>query len=345
MAFYEDLVTSAELTGFIRELPAPNAGWILNRFLPDVAVRDIKATIRRLNQTNRAAKFRAYDAETPVGKRDAVTQSEVALPPLGQKTVVGEEERLRLEQARLGGDATTALVDAIYDDAEINTRAVKARMELARGDVLLDGKVTITENGIVGLEADYGLAGGHSVTPATPWSTVATATPLADMMSWRQTYITDAGVPPAFAVTSTAVISNLLRNAEIRQLAGSVLGTPSIVSREQLNQVLAAYSLPTIVEYEGQVDVDGTTTRALPNDRVIFVPEDPRSLGYTAWGITAEALELTGGSNPSLDFEEAPGLVGVVMREGDPVRTWTKVTAIGLPVIEDISKLMVADVQ
>lgn len=344
MAFWDELIQPSELTGFVREMPAP-ANWTLNEVLPDVAVRDFEAVVRKLTKTNRAAKFRAYDAETPIGKRDSIAEQRVQLPPLGQKTVVAEEERIRLEQARLGGDGTQALIDAVYDDAEVNARAVHARMELARGDVLTDGKVTITENGIVGLEADYGLAGGHLVAPGTLWSTVATATPLADLLSWRQTYINDAGEPPGKILTSSAVIANLLRNAEIRQIAGSVLGTPSIVSRAALDQVLTAHGLPMIVEYDAQIDVDGSTTRPIAADRLIMLPADPRSLGYTAWGITAEALDLAGGDNPELLFEDAPGLVGVVMREGDPVRTWTKVTAVGLPIIEDASKLLVADVQ
>lgn len=344
MAYWDDLITPAELTGFVREVPTP-ANYTLNQFLPDVAVRDIEAVTRKLTKTNRAAKFRSYDAETPIGKRDKVDETRVALPPLGQKTVVGEEERIRLEQARLGGDGSAAMIEAIYDDAAINTTSVQARMELARGDVLLDGKVTITENGLVGLEADYGLSGTHVVAPGTLWSSPSSATPLADLLSWRQTYINDAGEPPGVLLTSSTVVANLLRNTDIRQLAGTIAGTPSIVTREVLNQIFAAHSLPAIVEYDTQIDVDGTTTRPLPADRVFLLPSNPLSLGYTAWGITAEALEFVGGDNPQIDFEEAPGLVGVVLKEGDPVRTWTKVTAVGLPILTDPSKLFVADVQ
>lgn len=123
MAYWDDLITPAELTGFVREVPTP-ANYTLNQFLPDVAVRDIEAVTRKLTKTNRAAKFRSYDAETPIGKRDKVDETRVALPPLGQKTVVGEEERIRLEQARLGGDGSAAMIEAIYDDAAINTTSV-----------------------------------------------------------------------------------------------------------------------------------------------------------------------------------------------------------------------------
>ena len=344
MPIINDIVEAAELTAFVREVPQP-ANQILNRYLPDRTFADISARIDSVTRKNRTAKFRTYDAETPIGQRDGMTRKEVELPPLGQKTVIGEYERLKLEALRNGGDANPALVDAIFDDAEINTRAVRARMELARGDVLVDGKFTLTDENGLTLEADWGVPAGNLVAPATPWSTVATATPLADLISWVDTYTALNGEPPAVAITSRAVVGNLLRNADIRELAGSLAGVPSIVTRQQLNTVLQAHSLPTIVEYDTQVSVDDVDTRVIPSDRFIMLPADPSSLGYTAWGITAEALELAGAGNPSLSFTDAPGLVGVVMKEGDPVRTWTKVTGVGMPILTDPNRLMVADVQ
>lgn len=339
-----DYVTPDVLTGFVRETPG-RVNWILNRFLPDRLVRDIEAVIDQVTQTNRAAKFRAYDAETPIGKRDQWSRKRVILPPIGQKTVVTEFEKLQLERLRLGGDDTAALADAIYDDAVVNTRAVRARMELARGDVLSDGKLTLTgENGLT-LEADYGVAASHIVAPAGDlWSVHATATVLQDLRGWTDTYTDDAGEPPGFLLTSRTVVAHMLQNAEIRALAATTGGTPSIVTRGILNQVLEAHGIPPVVEYDARIDVDGSTTRPIAADLLVMLPADPESLGYTAWGITAEALQLMSGENPSLEFEDAPGLVGVVDKDGDPVKVWTKVTGVGMPVIADPQRLLVADV-
>lgn len=338
-----DYVTPATLTGFVRELPSP-ANWILNRFLPDREVRDIEAAIEQVTRTNRAAKFRAYDAETPIGRRDSFRRDRVLLPPIGEKLIVTEWERLQLERIRSGGDTTEATADAIYDDAETITRHVRARMELARGDVLADGRFTLTgENGLT-LEADYGLDPSHSVAAAVVWSNHATAEVLSELRSWADTYTDDAGEPPGFIVTSRTVVSNMLQSNEIRQLVSSLAGTPSIVTRAQLNAVLEAHGLPAIVEYDARIDVDGAATRPIANDLLVFLPSDPASLGSTVWGITAEGLELAGGSNPSIEFEDAPGLVGVVQTEGDPLKVMTKVTGVGMPVIADPNKLFVADV-
>jgi hypothetical protein len=316
MPIISDYVDPAALTAFVREVPT-QSNQILNTFLPDRVLPDIEAVIDSVTRVNRAAKFRSYDAETPIGQRD-----------------------------RTGGQANQGLVDAIYNDAVTNTRAVRARMELARGDVLTDGKFTLTsENGLT-LETDWGVPAGNLVAPAGDlWSVIATATPLADIRTWADTYTALNGEPPAVALTSRAVVSNMLRNAEIRGLAASLGGVPSIVTRAQLQTVLEAHGLPTIVEYDTQVNVNGSDARVIPADRFIMLPQDPSTLGYTAWGITAEALELAGVSNPTIAFNDAPGLIGVVLKEGDPVRTWTKVTGVGMPVIVDPNRLMVADVQ
>lgn len=343
MTILYDLVDPASLTAFTREVPQPG-NQILNRFLPDREIADIEATIETLTQNNRAAKFRTYDAETPIGQRDELARSRVLLPPIGQKTVIGEYERLMLERIRSGGSSTDAMVNAIYNDAAVNTRAVRVRMELARGDVLTDGKFSLTgENGLT-LETDWGVPADNFVDSAVSWEDTENATILADLRSWVQQYVAVNGERPATFLTSEQVLSWMLLSAEMRELAGSILGVPSIVSETQLQAVLTAHRMPTVVTYDSRFDVDGTSTRPIPDNLGVMLPADPSSLGYTAWGITAEALELAGGSNPSLEFSNAPGLVGVVLKDGDPVRTWTKVTGVGMPVLTDPRRLMVADV-
>lgn len=343
MALSYDYVTPAELTGFVRNVPTP-AQIALARYLPDRQIGDIEAVINEVTRTNRAAQFRAYDAETPIGKRDTWTQRKVTLPPLGQKTVIGELERLQLERLRTGGTNTAAIVQAVYDDAELNTRAVQWRMEVARGDVLTDGKFTLSgENGLT-IEADFAVPGTHIVTAGTLWTTYASATPLADLRAWVQLYIDDVGEAPGVALMSSKRVTDLCLSAEVRALSATLGGTPSIVSRAALDLVLQVQGLPRIETYDSQVEVGGSNTRVIAQNRVILLPENASDLGYTAWGITAEALELAGSNNPTLTFEQAPGLVGVVLKEGDPVRTWTKVGAVGMPVITDPKRILVATV-
>lgn len=333
MALNFDLIEPGVLTGFVRELPVP-ANYVLNRFLPDNNISDIEAAFTTAFKRNRAAMFRAFDAETPIGERDNFQRSRVALPPLGQKTLVGEEERLRLEMLRSGGDNTASLIQALYNDARINTEAVLARMELARGQVLTTGKFTFSgENGLKGIEADFGVPSSHLPTAATGWDDHDNSDPLDDLRTWSDLYTDDSGEQPAYFLTSRQAIGNLLRNAQVRSRYATLGGTPSVITRSQLAAIIDSEDLPQLVQYDSQVYVSGSATRIIPANKGIMLPANPASLGNTFWGITAEALELTGLNNPQLTFAQAPGLVGMVTKEGDPVRTWTKVTAIGMPVI------------
>ncbi len=343
MAINWDYIDPVQLTGYVRETPGPR-NYTLNQVLPDVFIGDMDVAWDIVNRTNRAAMFRSYDAESPVGQRDSFSRARVSLPPISQKTPVGEYERLKLEQIRSGGDTRNRLVEAIYDDADINTNAIRARVELARGDVLTDWKFTLSgENGLT-LEADFGMPSGHNPVPSALWSNHSTSDPIADLQTWVQTYTDSSGEAPGRMLTSRTVVGHMLMNDKVRTYLSSLAGAPQMVTRSQLNSVLDAFELPPIVTYDTTIDVNGSSTRPIPADRVALLPANPRDLGMTAWGVTAEALELAGQQNPGLAFSEAPGLVGVVLRDGDPVRVWTKVAAICMPIITDPRKLLVADV-
>lgn len=342
MALNFDLVEPGILTGFVRTLPAPG-NFTLNTWLPDRNIHDIEAAFTTAFKRNRAAKFRAYDAENRVGRRDDFQRKTVGLPPLGQKTVVMEEERLRLEMFRSGGDNTASLVRALYNDASINTNAVLARMELARGQVLATGKFTLTdENGLKGIEADYGVDSSHLPTAADVWTDHNTSDPFEQMREWADVYTDDAGEPPAYALTSRTAIGHMLRNDSIRSNFATMGGTPAVITRSQLAGLLDANDLPQLVEYNTQVYVDEVSTRVIAVNKMVYLPANPATLGNTFWGITGEALELVGLENPQLSFAQAPGLVGTIQKTASPIRTWTEVSAIGMPVLAQPTHILTA---
>lgn len=338
---FDGPVSPDALTSFVREVPTP-ADQVLDRLLPNRTLNRNTIDLSELTRTNRTAKFRAFDARLHVSERDVTLTKQAKLLPLSSSISVGELERLQIEFARLGGTNTQALVDAIYDDATNLTREIYARMELARGDVLLDGKFTLAGEGNLTMEADFGVPGNHIVTAATPWSTVATADVIGDLNSWVNTYIATNGSRPVGMVVSTRVMNYMLQNAAIRTLSASLAGSPGLITRPALDAALGAFGLPPVAfVYDSAVDVDGVTTKVLPDDRVILFGQD---LGYTAWGVTATALELLNAAQTDLSFASAPGVVGVVIKEGPPFRQFTFVDAVGMPVLENPRRLFVADV-
>jgi hypothetical protein len=341
---FDGPVTPDALTVFIREVPTP-ADQVLNQILPDRYFNRNTIDFAELTRTNRTARFRAYDGRLHVSERDTSLEKSVKLPPLSSSLSMGELERLLLEFARTQGTNRQAIVDAIYNDATNLTREIQARMEQARGDVLIDGKFTLTGEGGLFMEADYGVPAANLVAPGTLWTNTGAATIIANETTWVDAYVALNGFAPGSQVISRRILNLMLQNTELRTLAASLSGTPSLITRPAVDAALAAFSLPPIgLVYDTKVDVDGITTSVIPDDRVIFVPPNPTDLGYTAWGVTATSLELVNSNASDLSFSQAPGIVGVVEKSGPPYREFTFVDAVGMPVLANPKLLMVADV-
>lgn len=347
MIIFDGPVSPDALTTFVRKVPT-SPGFILSELLPDRYLSTNEVDFAELTKTNRTARFRTYDGRLHVSDRNVGTKSKVKLPPLSTSYNMGEYERLQLEFSRTQGTNDVLLINAIYDDAVNGTEEVLNRMELARGDALTDFKFTMLgpdADEPAGLEADFGAPAGHLVTAAVPWSTTATALALSELIAWHDQWVADNNNSSAGAIwTSTKVARFMQRNAEfINAKAGAAAGRTRL-TRTELNDVLDSENLPPIRIQEGKVDVDGATVPLIPDDRLLFVPSLPGALGYTAWGVSATALELVGSRESDLSFEDAPGIVGVVEKTGPPYRQFTYVDAVGMPVITNPKALLVADV-
>lgn len=338
---WDSYVSPQALTAFVRAVPV-DQNYILNQILPDQFDEVLEAEFAEGTITTRAAKARAWDAPPLAGKRDTFTVSKVRLPAVSQFLGRGERDRLELERLRSGGQSTLAIEQAIYDDAENNARSIQARVELMRGDVLTDGKVTLAELG--GLEADFGVPGTHIVSAGTAWTDTVNADPLADMRAWNAVYRASNGFNFGGMVLPEDVLYLLATNQKIRDLWSNVGGRPSVVSLEQLNQTMAANRLPQVLfTYDAQTNVDDTPTRILPADKVIFVPPTGIQLGRTQWGMTATALEL---ANAGLQVQPSPaGMVAVVDKDvRPPYRETAYVDATVMPILSRPRGLFVADV-
>lgn len=343
MALVYDLAPPQELQGYARAVQAELEAntFVLSQFLPNDNIDDIEYRVTRdtLQQPD-TAQIRAWDTESPIAKRQGLSRIMGELPPISKKIPLGEEARLRRRALERNGD-TTEIVNAIFDDAAQMTRAVTARVEQLRGEALYSGQIVINENGVQ-QTVNFGRAAGHSVAPATLWSNAA-STPLTDMRTWVTTYRDTNGVSPAIALTSTAVINNLLLNTQLRDLATRNGNNPAFLSQQELTTIFAAYGLPPFVAYDVQVRVDGVATRVIPNDRVILLPPAGEGLGATLFGTTVESLELV--QAQQIASSQAPGLITCVQKTFDPVITWTLAAAIALPVLINPDLTLMADVQ
>jgi hypothetical protein len=335
-----DLVDVAELVGYVRGLRFEDLR--LDAVLPAVNNPDpINYALHRADLTAvEVGKYRSWDAPSTVGSRPGLTRIEGELAPISQSIRLGEYERLRqnaLEGAANGG----AIAREIFNDARNMAYAVQARVELARGDLLTDGVVTVNENGAQ-FTVDFGVPAGNLFTTGTAWATVASADPLTDILAGIEQYRTASkGALPGLAVTSRANIGYLLRNANIRALAAASGITPSRLTNTELDAVLASFGVPPIVQYDTEVVVGGSSTRVIPADKFILLPGNQAEAGITLFGVTAEAQELV--SAGQLEIDNIAGITTVVEKTTNPVSIWTTGTAIALPVLRDPNKLVVID--
>ena len=342
MALWTDIIDPATLTGYARaslaEYEAKKgtlARWLPNREVNDIVVRFIAGS----TGLTEVAKFRAYDAEPEVGKALAGKRVTLELPALGKNIPISEYQQLRSRNA-----TEDQMLVSIQKTTDAVVRSVADAIERLRGIVLDTGKATITQDNFLS-EDDFGRPAGHTVTAATPWSTLSVSR-LADLTAWSDTYIAANGEAPGALVMSQRVFRALASGSEFAtQLLN---GGSRPASAQDVRDIVLAAGLPEIFIYDRQVNVGGTTTRVLPNDKLLMLPApvDPNSadgteLGATFWGQTLTSTELAWGIAPS----DQPGIVAATYRGSKPPVIAEVISdAIALPVLANAALSFSADV-
>ena len=336
-----DLVEPAVLIDYVRaydnEVLRQEAAFVLDRWIPNREVDDLEFRVRKSSlQDVDAAVYRAWDTPAPMTGRPGVQRIAGEIAPVSRQIALGEEESLRLRALERGNN--DPIIDAIYADAERMTRSVQARIELARGDVINDGIVSISENGLT-LTADFGRDASMSVTPAGDlWTVTATSTPLSDLLGWMETYEDLNGVTPGTLLVPRARLANFALNAEMRSYAAANGTTPTRLNRQAINDVFASEGLPPLEVYDGQFRVEGVKTRVLPQNKCFFLPPVGVPYGNTFYGITPEAVKLA--AKGLIEQTALPGIVAVVTETDHPVQTYTVGTGIALPVAPNVNLVM-----
>jgi hypothetical protein len=344
MALFLDAPVPLEDTiTFTQQVPLPSNNKLTAAFPTRTFLTD-EIDTALITQTNRAAKFRNWDGNYWVSPRDSGQVSRQRMIPLGGQLGVGEYERREQEFRRYGGTVQSILVDAIYNDLEALTRYALNRVELAWGDVLADGALTINENGVQ-QQVDYGIPSANKVTASTLWSTTATSTPLTDLTAWYDQYVSLNGAGPGQILMSLATARNLQKNVSlINAIKGAQTGVTN-VTLEEISGLFAAYGLPPISMdnvYNSNMDVDGVTTPVLPANKFLFLPDDLGTLGFTAWGTPTTVMELNANN---VQVQQEAGLIGIIVREEQPpFQKRTFVDGVVLPVLADPRKILVATV-
>lgn len=347
-----DLITPAEIVGYIRAIETPDLD-VLSRFLP---VQERPDNMWRWDETalvdEPAIDYRAPDTELPFGARQGVKRAETELPFLGKKKLLTEEQKLRLDAISRNGDYGR-VVAQIYDDIYWLVRGVKARWELDRGSLLSTGSLTVKSlardgSGTVDYAQtfNYNVPGGNIVTASTAWTDTANADIVANFLGWTQAY-KDAnnGMAPGAWIINTTILNLMLRSSAMRSMLyfGAPNSGPSVLPRAALEAELQAHGIAPLVVLDGKVtNSSGTLTSTLAQNKVIGVPPEGANLGATAVGVTATATGMV--ESGTLTFDEAPGITGWSKDENDPPRRFNAVDAAGMPGLANPSQLFIATV-
>jgi hypothetical protein len=247
-----------------------------------------------------------------------------------------EYEQLKERAAELSREDEE---DKIFNDAEKLTREIAARVELARGDALFNGSVTIAENG-VSAGVDYGRDPSHSVTAGVLWDDTETSTPFDDLTEWVETYNATTGETPEFALMPERIIRLMRSNAQLCRMSTTEAVPPVMLTEEELNALLKEHDLPQVIAYDARVSFQGVATRITPADKVCLLPAMGDALGKTLWGTPVEATSMSLGLGPS----DRAGVLVANYRSEDPQTVWTRATAIVLPVVAAPDRTFVAKV-
>jgi hypothetical protein len=349
MYISNDYILPSVLTGYVRQGLAdyPQNQFTLDRWLPNRLVPDIQYRFAAGGTgLADAAVFRTYDAESPIGKRQGLNRVTGELPPISLKTRLSEYDNLRMRAATQVGNEE--VMKAIMNDALKNSRSVAARLEIARGDALVNGSVTIAENGVTASVA-FGRAGAMAVTAATLWSTVATADPFGDLDTWRTAYVAQNGAEPGAIVMSRSTLALMRRCVNVaKAVFPSAANVPTLLSQQAISDALVAFGLPPLYVYYAQANTyAGSAASIVPANKLLLLPEpvapddyEGTQLGGTFWGTTAES-QLP---EYNIEIADQPGIVAAAYHDPDPVGIWTKAAGIALPVLANPNLAMCATV-
>ena len=287
-----------------------------------------------------SASVHAYDTETQLASRDAISKGAAALALIKRKIKLTEEDLIKIQNPRNDSELTFVL-SQLYDDSEKMVNSIDVRTEAMRMEVLSSGKLKIEENGVK-VTLDYGVPAGNK--KSFNWSTVSTAKPLVDLETLASAVETESGTRPTRALTSRKVVKAICACDSIRSAIHGV-NSDKIVTLVQLNELLVQCELPTLMTYEEKYRVEGakgyTTKRYFP-ENVISMFGDGQ-LGEGIYGLTAEEVKLIGDGN--MDDASMVGNIFVGTYSSiDPVGEFTKAAATFLPSFPHADELGIATI-
>jgi hypothetical protein len=333
---WTDLIEPVELTGYARarledyerQINGSLARWLPNEFLNDIVARfEVGGT-----GLQPVAEFLSYDTETPLVSLPGAQRVTIELPKLGGKMRVSEYEQLRAR----GNLNNVVLRPSVERITERLVDSISDRLEYERGYAIENAALLINDETGFNQTGDWGRDAAHEITVGDFWDDETNADPIEDFITGKEQFIATNGFGPGAMLTSTRVLTTMMRHPSLRVLTSTLAGAPQIVTVNTVNELLQSYDLPPVTVYDRQVNLRGTVTKVLSPEFLFMLPSPGGSvggvnLGATYWGTTLEASEPGYGMGEL----ERPGIVVGTWKTRDPIGLWVHSAAIGLAVLGD----------
>ena len=337
MKLITDYATPYELSVVARESAAERER-IENKLAAVLPTETVDATTVTLiegeNGRVEIAEYRAFDAETSFGHAGGPGRRQIVeLAPLGQQVRVSEYDQLQMRNINV----PERVRDTVGKRAVHVGRAVADRLELARGQVLQTGKLTINENEFIA-EVDFGRDEAMSVTAATPWGTTGAGI-IDEINSWVDAYVAANGQMPEAILAGRQVVTTIKKSEDFSKIATNGVVSQRVTT-EFVQQFLEAEGLPQLIQYDRKVLQGGRAVDVIDPQVMVFLPAAELGAGTTAMGTTLESQHPDYNIVPG---EEA-GIVVGAYQSHNPMGLYLNAAAIGMPVLHDPNAFMAATV-
>ena len=321
----EEVLTTKELIDYTKERAMP--AMVGETLFPSQKTDSLEIEmIKGASNLPVSASIHAFDSETEIGSREGTSKGFQGLALIKRKEKVGEKLLIALNNPRTTAEEKR-IIDNLFNIVDDLTKSVLVRVEAMRMEALSTGKLNINENGVKAT-IDYGMLSAHKVS-----KTWASGTPdiLEDIFNLCSTISDNSGFKPTRILTSTTNLNIMLKDASIRSGVFGV-NASKLLTVPELNQFLAAQSLPQIATYDAKYRVQGkdgkyATKRYLADNALVLLSDG--KMGDTFYGPTAEEIELA--LKGDVDIEMIGNILVEQYSTNDPVAKWIKAVATAMP--------------
>ena len=292
------------------------------------------------------AQFHAFDTESQKTLRAPIDIHNIEKGLI--KVKIDQSERLRTLIGR-GVQRQSALIERVLNDGYNLADQVFTRSKVAKNEVIATGKMTINENNL-SLTVDYGVP-ADNLNKSLDVGAGAT-TPLDEQLLELTSEARSKGVPLNGIYCGAAAITKLRKNGNLQKAINGVSMVGQLIKMADLRAYLsdelgiervlindATYSLPLTEGTDGRPVV--SAQRYYPANKISFFHANGK-IGDGLWGdppeVSAARFMDVSGSSVS------PYVYVSQYAEEDPAITWTKASALFVPVLYNPNALYVASV-